>query len=1198
MCPAGSVDFDLQMEATVKGQMSASSPLASAWVSANAGAGKTYVLKTRVLRLLLGGTAPDRILCLTFTKSAAAEMAARVFSELSVWATCDDADLSERLFNTLGRQASPEEAANARKLFARAIETPGGLKVLTIHAFCERLLQRFPLEAGVPPGFSILDDETSLELKRQAINTAIAEAVSDRASALGRALETMIAYAAEDGFDEVLARAIGERQWLDGVMRVELRFEDHLRVIDRHYRQALGVRQSGSVSDIEAEINALMSNAALKQAAVLLNEGSKRDQERAGQLLAASGAQVASERAKRLETVFLTAESKPRADQQFLTKAIREAHPDLADRLVKARDDCAGLVVERQGLVVVEATLALLIFADRVQQAYSVTKARRASLDFDDLILHSSWLLQGTSAAEWVLYKLDGGLDHILVDEAQDTSPMQWEIIGHLAREFFAGSGRQDIVRTLFAVGDEKQSIYSFQGADPKMFADAGRNFQELAELANCNWHNVPLTMSFRSVVPVLQAVDQIFSVTKRTPGLVTGANAVRHEALRIGHAGLVEVWPTVPYIESEQSDFWVPSDDGSAQSPVSALASQIADTIARWLRDGEMLESEGRPVQAGDILILVNKRKPFAAPMVAALKARGIPVAGADRIMLNEQVVVQDLLALADFLTLPEDDLALAIVLKSPLFGLDDDDLLKLAPARRGMLWSNLLGASKSSERYAAITDTLKRWRAQADIKPPFEFFAGLFDKDGMRARFLTRLGAEAIDPLDEFLNLAILFDDKAIPSLTGFVDFVRKARRELKRDMEQGRNEVRVMTVHGAKGLEAPIVFLPDTCSSPTPPRGRDLVRIGSLGTGEGAPPLFVWPVKGAGRLEAIAAARSETSMSEIEERNRLLYVALTRARDRLYIAGYEGKRGRAKGCWYDLILEGLGESLDQIEGADGQSVTRLSTAQSVPSETSRQQGALPPKPVPLPDWANRPAPPEPQLTIPLAPSRLAPFAFDETGDPIDPDPISADAPIERAGRSPLSMSRDQRLLRGTLTHALLEHLPTVPRDQWQQVAIAFVAVRGGGLAESVQHAIVRETLAVLEEPSFSRVFGPEARAEVGIVAEIPRDVGFEGPPLRITGQLDRLLVTDQEVLIVDFKSNRSPPRLPEDVNSAYLYQLAAYRLAVQKVYGDRPVRTALLWTDEPRLMPVPNDLLVSYEQRLRQLDRVRLDALAAGT
>lgn len=1174
---------------TERAQATASDPLASAWVSANAGAGKTHVLKLRVLKLLLTGTLPERILCLTYTKAAAAEMSQRVYGDLAQWAVMDAASLAARLAGLLGRPPSVEERDRARQLFARAIETPGGLKVQTIHAFCERLLQRFPLEAGVPPGFSILDDEMSHTLSREAIDQVLAAATSEPGSDLGRALECMIAFAADDGFDAVLRDALSKPEWLDGMARVALRPDEGRADIARIYRSAFGLDRHTTLATIDLALGELLPLDATRRIKAILAGGSPNDQKAAARFAAVLAPPAGTARIEALARALLTDEDEPR--KAMMTKALCAAHPEVESQLAGTQARFAGLYRQRRALALIAATEALLRLTGAVKNAYSESKARRAALDFDDLIVRTSGLLVRSDAADWVLYKLDGGLDHILVDEAQDTSPLQWSVVTALAREFFAGAGTREEPRTVFAVGDEKQSIYSFQGAAPKMFAETGDSFAALAQAAGQPWRKVPLLLSFRTVAPLLDAVDRVFADRARTPGLTADAAAVRHVALRTGQAGFVEIWPTEAWEEGPPSETWAPLGEVPQSAPVNRLAGRIADTIARWLKTGERLVSEDRPIRAGDILILVRRRNPFAGPMVAALKARGIPVAGADRIRITEQIAVADLIALGDVLTLPEDDLALAVVLKSPLFDLTDDDLLVLTAARKSTLWRALLEVGKTSDRLRPAADALKRWRGLADYAPPYEFYARLLDKDGVRARLLARLGPEATDPIDEFLSLALGYDDDAPPSLQGFLCWVRGLAREIKRDMEHGRNEVRILTVHGAKGLEAPIVFLPDTCSTQSPRRAGTLLAIECPERPEGITDVQAWPVKGTSRLEAIRAARQGVAQAEAEERNRLLYVALTRARDRLYVAGFEGKRGRSAGCWHDLVMAGLDGRLARIDAPDGRTLWRLAADQTAPHDPPRAAEQPEIAAEALPAWARTSAPREPQLAVPLAPSRLVPLEIDDEGE------VAAsrrDEPARRtpAAPSPLALAADYRFLRGTLTHALLEHLPTIDPGGWERAARAFIDLRARDLPARTRAGIVAEALAVLRDPAFAPVFGPASRAEVPIAAEIPHPTQAGKPPLRITGQLDRVAELGHEILIVDYKTNRPPPREPAGVAAAYLYQLAAYRLAAKEIFGTSRVRCAILWTDGPRLMPIPESLLADHERRLWELDTARLD------
>jgi ATP-dependent helicase/nuclease subunit A len=1199
--PAATPSLRDALAETRRNQAAAADPGASAWVSANAGTGKTHVLTMRMLRLLLAGTQPARILALTYTKAAAAEMSTRVAARLAEWVTATDAELARRLKELLDRAPTEAETTRSRQLFALVIETPGGLKVQTIHAFCERLLQRFPLEAGVPPGFEILDDHTRAALLEEATNQVLAQATTAApGSPLADALTTAIAFAAETNFDTYLAEALRQRDWLEaaaGDLRAHLaetvqqrewlqaaaRLEDdtglRLARTEKHYRELLGLGADASFAATTDKLAGVLTKAQLTRLRAVLAEGSHTDAGYAAHIAAAVAAPGSAARVAALSKVFLTGEGKPR--KSVMTRPLAAEHPEAASVLQAAQERFVSLHEERCKAQLMEATLALVRLGNAVMQRYSEVKARQAQLDFDDLIGRAANLLSTSGAVDWVLYKLDGGLDHILVDEAQDTSPVQWQVIAALADEFFSGEGARAAPRTLFAVGDEKQSIYSFQGAAPKMFAAQGAALGDRAARAGLSWRRVPLTLSFRSVAPLLAAVDAVFAQPERTPGV--GSSPVRHFANRAGHAGRVEIWPTERYEAPNPTEAWAPLDETSATPAVVRLANRIADTVANWLQAGEMLASEDRPVRAGDILVLVRKRLPFAPALVSALKARGVPVAGADRLMLIDQIAVQDLMALGDALNLPADDLSLAAVLKSPLFGLDDADLMALAHGREGSLWDRLHArhGAGGADRFGQAAATLRRWRVAAEREPPFEFYAGVLDRDGGRARMLARLGTEAADAIDEFVNLALAHDDGAPPSLQGFLCRLRQGQREIKRDMEQGRDEVRVMTVHGAKGLEAPIVFLPDTCSTRSARQANSLLTVEGMDRPSGLPPPFLWPVKGTSRVQAVQDAKEMVKAAETEERNRLLYVALTRARDRLYVAGFEGARGRQAGCWYDLVSDGLAGLLQDVTDADGRTVRQMCSPQAVAPAVGKAGATARADAGSLPAWATAPASPEPLVTQPLIPSRLAPLEAAPADEP-SPAALRRRRHAEPAVLSPSQMAGDSRFVRGNLTHALLEHLPQVPHQGWGAAAEAFLARQGTQLTPKSRRQVAAETLAILQDPALAALFGPDSRAEVPIAAEFPHPDGT-GPALRLTGKIDRLVKTATSVLILDYKTNRPPPVEPESVADAYLFQLAAYRLGVGRIFPGTTIEAAILWTDGPRLMKMPSKLLDAYEARL---------------
>ena len=1141
-------------------QRKATDPTASAWVSANAGTGKTYVLVRRVLRLLLAGSAPDRILCLTFTKAAAAEMANRLFRQLAAWATADDAQLTNELDDLLGRASTPAEAARTRTLFASAIETPGGLKVQTIHSFCERLLQRFPLEAGLAPGFTVLDEQQQAALLHASTAAVLGEATAIDGP-LRHALHTVVGHAHEMTFDALLKTAINERDVIRELILNAGDASNPFADIEARLRRLLNVPAVTSHDTLTESISGLLDDDELGPIIDALRTGSAADISAAKKLSDAVTATRPAERNAALTSALLTDKREPR--KRLATKAVGENHPGLVEQLTRAAEDAAALAEQRHSLALALATTALLRIADRAIDQYTLRKAESAGLDYADLIAKTAGLLSSSADTQWVLFKLDGGLDHILVDEAQDTSPLQWRIVTALAEEFFVSTGSGDRLRTVFAVGDEKQSIYGFQGAAPEQFDKIGRKFETEAKQANTTYFRVALNTSFRSVAPILEAVDRVFERPEAAAGLTASGEAVRHIAHRMGHGGRVEIWPTESAEEVAPEEPWLPLAPADTTAPEARLAARIADTVAGWIASGERLASENRPITPGDVLILLRKRQPFAPVIIRALKARGLPVAGADRIKVTQQIGVEDLTRLGQFLLLPEDDLALASVLKSPLIGLDDDDLFKIGHGRRGTLWSSLQKNAADDARFSEAVEALKRWRSEADFFPPFEFYSRLLDKDGRRARLLMRLGPEAGDAIDEFLNLAIRFDMDEPPSLQGFLDWLSRAEPEIKRDMDQGRNEVRVMTVHGAKGLESPIVFLPDTCSV------RGAVELGLLTLEDGEPP--VWPLKGSAGIEAVDKARAAKAEADRHERNRLLYVAMTRARDWLYVGGFQAGRTRPPGCWYDLIANALEPICTTVPDADGRNSLRYETQQTATQYDTMQTEAVLETAAPYPEWALQHAPKSQARMVPLTPSRIAPLETEEgSGMPAPAHPTPG----------PRLLGTGNRFLRGSLTHALLQHLPSVPPRSRAAAAKRYLAVRAAELPEKLRAGIVDEVIEILDDSSFGAVFGPGSEAEVPIAAEIAL---ASGPPLRIAGQIDRLLVSAHGITIVDFKTNRPPPTDIAGIPEAYLLQLAAYRLALARIHPGKPIEAALLWTYQARLMPVPAEILKPHENAI---------------
>jgi len=1105
-------------------QLVAADPAVSAWVTASAGTGKTHVLVDRILRLLLAGTPPARILCLTFTKAAAAEMANRLSATLGRWSVLDDAALDADLRALTREPPDAETRGRARRLFSDTLEAPGGLALRTIHSFCESLIGRFPLESGVAPNFAVIDERTAAELVAEA-RTRVFRAAQDRdGGALRVALDRMATLTDEDRFDRLMTglRRAGGQVSPEAVSR------------------ALGLSPDETFETVRVEAIEGADRAAISAAARVLAEGSTTDQGRA-QLIAAwldgdldldgyAGA-------------FLTAENRSRKD--LMTKALRKIHPDAEQALRHEQERIAELKNRLRAHAIAEASEAALVVGTALGGEYESLKSGRAVLDYDDLIRFARRLLVDPSAVSWVHYKLDGGIDHVLVDEAQDTSPDQWAVIAALTGEFFAGEGaRDDDPRTVFVVGDEKQSIYSFQGADLDAFRRVHGEFRERAADAGRPWRDVGLDLSFRSTPPVLQTVDAVFSRLPAADGVVDpNAMPLRHDVSRNQDAGRVEVWPLVEPIEVEDDDPWAPLDRPSPGEPELRLAGHVAAEIRGWLDNGDLLPSAGRPIEPGDVMILVQRRGPFYAHMVRALKQRDIAVAGADRMVLTEQMAVMDLVALGRFLLLPEDDLSLAEVLKSPLIGFDDDDLFALAYDRDdASLWRTLGRRGGERPVFGEAVGRLRDWLRRADYQPPYDFLTRLLGPDGGRRAMLARLGPDANDAIDEFLSLALLYEREHTPSWQGFLSWVAATETEVKRDLEQVKDAVRVMTVHGAKGLQAEIVILPDTIRTPGGARDSGLFWAEDPG---GGPDVPLWVPAADMDAPVTSALRKSARTHRTREYRRLLYVAMTRARERLYICGWHTRKPPGEGNWYDTVTDAVrplaaavGEGSFRIDRPQEQETPPPDARDDTPTET-------------LPEWATRSPTTEPEPPQPLAPSR----------------PQGEDPPVA----SPVAPDVAERFRHGRLVHRLLQSLPDLPRERRSAAARAWLARPDHGLTAEMQVDIADEVMSVLDDPSHRALFGPGSLAEVPIVGVVAGRA--------VSARIDRLAVTDDAVWIIDFKTDREPPDSADTVPPVYVSQMAAYRAVVEQVFPDRAVRCMLLWTAGPALVSLEDSILDRY-------------------
>lgn len=1121
------------MDEATLAQVQAADPATSTWLSANAGSGKTRVLTDRVARLLLDGVRPEHILCLTYTKAAAMEMQNRLFKRLGEWAMKDDAALTHALTEIGVEGLSAELLGRARTLFARAIETPGGLKIQTIHSFCASVLRRFPLEAGVSPGFTEIDERVQARLiadllDRMAEDARTRDAVDLAAAALSE----------DDGLERLARAVAGQAEALEtpwdwpaicdwagiapGLTEADL----------------VGMAFAGGERDLcHKLLPGLNPSYSLHKAACAILPDFPWDDPKLEDLAGIEHAFLNGPDAKKEPN---EPKSGILANKGALAVMGEDmaALADFAERLAQVRPLRLGLLTARR-------TDALHRFAGAFLPRYAQAKAERGWLDFDDLIRATRKLLTSRDMAQWVLFRLDGGIDHILVDESQDTSPAQWEIVARLAEEFASGQGaRAEVQRTIFVVGDKKQSIYSFQGADPGGFDRMRDHFAARHAEADRPFQPAELVHSFRSAPVILSLVDRV-AAGAGEPGVGPG---VRHRAFFGEKAGRVDLWPVVPATPSNADEVaWDdPQDIVSDDHHSSILARRIAERIAAMLAEGHPIWTKDgpRPVEAQDILILVQRRSPLFRKIIAALKTAGLPVAGVDRAQIAEPLAVRDLIALMRFLALPEDDLSLACVLRSPIVGLSEDALFRLAHGREGkkFLWQQLRDRAGEWPEAVALLDDLRR---QADFLRPYDLLERVLIQHGARLRLIARLGPEAEDGIDAMLSQALAYEAVEVPSLTGFVGWLESGQVTVKRDLAKPNGQIRVMTVHGAKGLEAPVVILPDTAIQKGGGGGPKIQLV----TPEGGP--LVW-ARSADAPEDVRAALAARAQAEAEERNRLLYVAMTRAESWLIVAAAgqtDTKDNDPAKSWYATIRaameeEGAAPLILPEEDEEGLRLQAGDWTCLAPAGGALR--ALPD----LPDWAKAPAPPSVRAVPAKSPSDLG------------------GAKIVAGAREGLEEAAALR--RGSLIHLLLEHLPRSPQAGWQEAVPGILALEPGEVTEAERSELMAEAVRVLTAPGLAHLFAPDALAEVTLTGDSPALGGA------MLGVIDRLIVTGDRVLAVDFKTNAVVPESVDAVPEGLLRQMGAYAAMLRPLYPGREIAVAILWTRDATLMELPHDVV----------------------
>lgn len=1066
------------------------------WVDASAGTGKTKTLVDRVLSLLLEGVPLRKILCITFTKAAATEMKVRVLDQLQSWLLLDDINLMERVLALMEHPETLKKSApQCREIFVQVVDHLDALRIQTIHSFCQEILNLFPLEAQIPPSFEMIDESESHLIFKEAFHQTL------RDQTITEAFRLLLNFYQQGAIETMIQDILG-----DALLATELEataFETPQVVLNITFQDAPPFALSPEI------IDALMQT-------------TKGDQTLIQGLITWHTSAKDLKAFQRYKTLYLTQKNEPRA--RLCSKKILDMHPQFQDILESQADWVTQKNGALQELQAHQVTQALCCVAQKVKKSFTTLKTQRGVLDYDDLIQNTKNLLAHTPDAEWIRFKLDGGVDHILVDEAQDTSPYQWQILISLMADFFSGNSATEVRRSVFIVGDPKQSIYSFQGANADYFRQLKRSMEDYVTASQNPWKTVKLEKSFRSNAAILNVVDHILS--KQSVLLqeaVEEFHNVQHESARHQDGGIVELWPLItPDKDSAPSQDL--DDDIPPLALTQVLAQKIADKIKEILVHKTMLPSQNRVATPGDILILVQRRNRFMYDLIKSLKAHNIPVNGPDRLKLCEQIYIQDLMAFGSFLILPEDDFNLACLLKSPLFNLTDQDLEALIFHKNEShsLWQAL----KNNAAYAPIYAYLKEYLNRVDYLSPFELYQHLMIQGQGRIKFRARFGSEADDGIDAFLKMTLDGSLHKHETLRQFLSRLITHQPEIKRDFSSaGSGAVRIMTAHGAKGLQAPIVFMPDTTRIP-----KELNVLLWDPTDQ----KVHWNAPSKSATNTIKSLKSSERDKMYTEYLRLLYVALTRPQDQLYIGGWQTKLNTQKSSWYDLIQETLRE-LNTTSCPVSKSLTYTAVQERhISFDAQKFETTVNDNIVDIPSWFSTPAKYERSAQETIAPSH---------------DPTST--------KSVQDAYAEQRA-EGTLLHKLLEHPQQAPEIFKQHKVVD--PQKKMDLLDLVQRT--------LENPEFKELLDLPCLKEMPIMGTIDGKL--------VKGQIDRVVIEEDCLTIIDYKSDQIYPKKPEDIPPKYVAQLKAYETLMRPLYPNKEIVCKILWIRHQKMDSITPEMI----------------------
>ena len=1114
-------------------QIEASFPERTSWVSANAGSGKTRVLTSRVARLLLRGIQPQKILCLTFTKAAASNMVNRLIEILGKWSMLADQELIEKLLE-LGEQKeslTPERLSLARSLFASALETPGGMKIQTIHSFATQLLRNFPLEAGLSPQFTILDDRKCAEIHVEILN-AMTQEHEDFIGEVGN----------HAGFQEILKLCESVCFHRD-------------RIPENVAKEPIWKRFSVPLDWEETKFETLFQpndRLLLKRLVSILENGSIREQGMYKKLQDFDFENPNAKMAKVIEDIFLygSQTKQPFQKKSVLTKdTMAKLEGDFLTSLDEYGERVQEYCCNQRNYHGAKKTYTLYNFARIFLDHYKAIKDKNAWVDYDDLLRKSLAILSDPEISPWILFRLDERIDHILVDEAQDTSPIQWEIVEKLAEEFTAGHGqKENTYRTVFAVGDEKQSIYGFQGAEPERFQIMRDYFQEKFT----DFDQQQLAYSFRSSKAILDVVDKVFSIVKMD--CIEGET--KHIAFKEKLPGRVDIWPQIKSERTSIEVEWQTKDYVTQDTSVETeLAKKIVKKIKTMLDYESIPQKDGnghRPIEPKDILILVSRRAKIYECIIEELQSAGLPTAGTDRMNLIEDLAVRDLLALLEFLSLPKNNLSLASALKSPMFGFDEQDIFSLMYNHSHSLWDELQRKAEDNPKYSTANKILNDLLSKVDKQTPYGLLEEMLSIHGGRKLLKGRLGDRCDDAIDTLLIQALDFEKTEVISLTHFLEWLSAERISFKRELSHNNNEIRVMTIHGAKGLESPIVILPDTGKRPLNPMDQILVSEDKFP---------IWKTSQSYTSTLQKQIIDWIKQKNLQERHRLLYVAMTRAENWLIICGIDSGESKEENnpSWYSII----NRAFLQLNAPTVDILTEITHGEALqgnrysihdwPDSNPEKRTDWNQKLEDLPEWMKCSVEAEKFDPISIPPSKLG----------------GAKVVASAISENEFDQEDEFATEKGTAIHLLLEVLPLHPLSQRLSVAKNILALKHP--TQSGHHSDwIREAMDNLQQDHLQMLFTPSTMTEVAIAATVD---GIGTKP--IYGFIDRLVFKENSILAVDYKTNQITPSKVEDVPEGLLRQMEAYRMGLKKIYPSKTIETAILWTQTKELMYLPEEL-----------------------